>query len=248
MRSSYRQPEPLDAVRPSAVVRGISDGYIFLENAQLVWLYADGRMSIALLGARAKGCKYVSTLAEALGTLRHQQSKATPDICLNVPARVGPSHETAAAAGAAGHRCRSGLDIPTLNALLALDPFVAAGPQAPLPADRFEPDGIPELFADNLDIPQTVENSVTAEDTHTLTNSKITTTDTSKSFLSFVGIGPSTTQRVVTTITSSSATSFRTGRIVTTSALIEGPPPESDRFLVFFDRLFGTFVFKTLIP
>jgi hypothetical protein len=226
----------------------VSDGYVFLENARLVWLYANGRMSVALLGAQADGCKYVSTLGKALTTLLRERPRIqAKGICLNRPTRAAPSSIDVVRAAAPGQLCRSGLDIPTIKALLALDPFVAGGPQTPMRAERFKPRDPPELFVDNLDVPVAVQQSLTVEDTHAKTESKITTTDTSESFLSFAGIGPDTTERIVGTVASSSATTFRTNTTVTTSALIQGPPPGSDRFRVYFDRLFGTFAFQTVL-
>ena len=120
---------------------GVSDGYMFLENARLVWLYANGRMSIALLGARADGCKYVSTLRKALARLRRERIRpnAIKEVCINRAKLPKTPGAITARATQAPRPCRNGLDIPSLAALLALDPFVAGGAQTPLAAERFAP-------------------------------------------------------------------------------------------------------------
>jgi hypothetical protein len=214
---------------------GASDVIVYLEGVRMVWIDDGQRTKLALLGAEGIGCKRVSVLREALARLRGPAAPRA--ICLDRPAAAN-----AQAGAAAQQRCNA-MSARTIQGLLDQDPFVAGGAQAHLAADRFE-----RQQAIISDPGVTVTNSfavhVEKDDLNASSRSTVTTDDYSKSWLSFAGIGPTETKRVVSTMTATSSTSFRNGQTVATSVRIEGPPPGTDRIDVYYDRVFGTLAFR----
>jgi hypothetical protein len=129
--------------------------------------------------------------------------------------------------------------------LLSLDPFVAGGPGASLPPDRFTvPDGgeVNLEYGGGLNIDQ---KFVVTRDTKTTTTQKTYTTDTSSwdpgAFLKLLGIGGDKTQ-VTTTETNATASDVSTTTTLEAN-LFAGP---NDYFVVtiWYDQLFGTWAFQ----
>jgi hypothetical protein len=129
------------------------------------------------------------------------------------------------------------------RALLDQDPFVAGGPLTALPSDRFE--RRTGIIVRGAAFTRTLTEEVSEEDNHAHSRSTVTTEDFSKGFLSFLGVGPSETKTLTSTITTSSSTSFRNGNSATTRVRIEGMPAGAGRLSVFYDRLFGTFALQS---
>ena len=110
---------------------------------------------------------------------------------------------------------QSGLDPATIQALLALDPFVAAGPQAPLPRPRFELIETAEINSEEFKHSESY--TFTQQDTDVSVRSSSTVTDMQAGWLSFLGIGPSTSGVSTVATSFSTATQNTVGRTVTDS-------------------------------
>lgn len=86
--------------------------------------------------------------------------------------------------------CGQGLSRRTIQSLIDQDPFATGGPQAPLPADRFERrQGI--ISDPDFTITKTLQFTVTNEDADARSRTTVITHEYSKGFLSFLGAGPS---------------------------------------------------------
>ena len=137
-----------------------------------------------------------------------------------------------------------GLSAEDAASLLALDPFVAGGPAANPPSDRYQ-------FIDNWEY----GGGATAHFTHTVTrDTKQTDThtdykiDTSSwdagPILKTLGFGGSDQ----TTIKFSNATGSDVSSTVTIDALLASGPTDQFVVTVWYDTVFGTFAFQQLKP
>ena len=138
-----------------------------------------------------------------------------------------------------------GLSSDDQQRLLALDPFVAGGPGASLPPDRFTvPDGgeVNLEYGGGVNIDQ---KFVKTRDTKTTTTTKTYTTDTSSwdpgPLLKLLGIGGDKTQ-VTTTATNATAADVST--TVTLEANLSAGPSDYFVVTIWYDQLFGTFAFQ----
>lgn len=129
--------------------------------------------------------------------------------------------------------------------LLSLDPFVAGGPFASLPPDRFT---VPDSGEVNLEYGGGVnvdQKLVKTTDTRTTTTTKTYTTDTSAwepgPLLKLLGIGGDKHQ--VTTTQTNAITNDVASTVTLEANLFAGP---NDHFAVtiWFDQLFGTWAFQ----
>lgn len=142
---------------------------------------------------------------------------------------------------AIGNPSRTGLPDDALTALLALDPFVAGGPTAALPTDRFE---LRQTLEYGGGLARDGSDSYTFSTTTTRKTASYTTRveDYTPGWLSsLLGVPKET---IKSTWTFSSAAADTQSRTVSVSwHLASGA---SERFVVelLFDRLFGTFAFR----
>lgn len=215
---------------------GVGDVIVWLQGVRLVWFDDGLRTRLALLGADDAACKSAKAVRRALAVLSGPAAPAA--VCLAPTRRLDPPSQSSRQAP-----CRRGLSAQTIQALLDQDPFVAGGPQTTLPSDRFEPRT--GIIAEESPFTRTLTVQVTEDDTHARSRTTVTTEDFSEGLLSFIGVGPSETKTVTSTITTSSATSFRTGKTATTQVRIEGMPAFTAELDVFYDRVFGTFALQT---
>lgn len=217
---------------------GVGDGIAFLQTVRLVWLDDGARTRLALLGADDFGCKSIRSLRDALKRL---QGPAAPEaLCLASPHRGAP---LTAQSAQRFRRCRQGLSRATIQSLIDQDPFAGGGPQAELSADRFERRTGIISDADFVRI-KTLRFTVQQQDSSARSRATVTAEDYSKGFLSFLGVGPSETKRVTSTVTATSGSSLLTGRTVVSRVRIEGPPPGTERIKVYYDRVYGTFALQ----
>jgi hypothetical protein len=215
---------------------GAGDKIVVLQTARVVWVDDGTRTRLALLGADYAGCKSIRGFQRSLTDIVLRGAKT----CLpDTPATRRGDFES----GPQPLRpCRNGMSADTIKGLLALDPFVAGGASVQLPRGRYRRcQGIIGTTE------RTYSVQVTNEQTQTSTKTTVLTDDFSKSLLSFIGLGPSETKRVTTTISTSSSTSFRTGSTVETKVVIEGSPAGTDLIDVFYDRIFGTFALQPVV-
>ncbi len=131
-----------------------------------------------------------------------------------------------------------GLSAADVGALLALDPFSRGPALQPGPASRFAAE--PQFEVDGAVGTLNRSETVSSEDTHETAQSLVTTTDFEKGLASAVGIGPSATDTVKSTVTASSAASYRQGHTISVNATIYGPITLN----VYFDRLFGAYAMQ----
>lgn len=138
-----------------------------------------------------------------------------------------------------------GLDGATAAAVLALDPFVAAGPNAVLPGNRFtlvktcEIDQAPGRH--DFSLTTSTESSVSTVQISTQVNTK----QEREGWLGFLGIGPSANRTTRTTISNSQAsdtttTDTQVGTVSLFSTATE--PPYAVE--IYQDRVFGSFAFR----
>lgn len=128
--------------------------------------------------------------------------------------------------------------------LLALDPFVAGGPFAALPADRFI---VPEGVSPHLEY----GGGLTVDHTYTVTRSTTTTT-TDKQYktdtasfepgpvLKLLGMGDKTQ----VTVSQTNATGDQVSSTVTLDAKLAAGPDDYFAVNIWFDQLFGTWAFQ----
>jgi hypothetical protein len=139
---------------------------------------------------------------------------------------------------------QSGLNAATIQALLALDPFVAAGPQALLPRPRFELIETAEINAEEFK--HSDSYTFTQQDTSTSVRSTSTVTDMQAGWLSFLGIGPSTSGVSTVATSLSTATQNTVGRTITDSVDLFAGPTEIYAVEIYADVIFGTFAYRSV--
>jgi hypothetical protein len=128
--------------------------------------------------------------------------------------------------------------------LLALDPFVAGGPFAALPADRFiVPDGVSPHVEYGGGLTVDHKYSVTRSTVTTTTDKKYTT-DTSSwepgPVLKMLGFG----DRTQVTASQTNATGDQVSSTVTLDANLAAGPDDYFAVNIWFDQLFGTWAFQ----
>lgn len=137
-----------------------------------------------------------------------------------------------------------GLSPQDAQAILALDPFVAGGPSAALPTDRFVQRTTWEYgFGITVHVTDSVTRDTKFQTTHTTYNTTTEAWDAGP-ILKGLGFGGSST----TTIKVSNATGSDVSTTITLDAnLVSGP---NDHFVVnlWYDKLFGAFAFQVEQP
>jgi hypothetical protein len=192
---------------------GQGDVIGYLGNARFTWVMKDGVISQSLFDFERIGHVTVSQLGAELAAL------------VANPAYVSPS----------------GLDAASIRTLLALDPFVAGGPNAPLPADRFVP--VTTLTLGGTTAKQYMQYSVTTSDLSTTTNYQTTVEDDSSGLLSILGIGVSTDGHEKTTVSQSTTNKLTAGKTVQAGYQLSAGS-QIYSVDVYYDRLFGNYAYK----
>jgi hypothetical protein len=143
----------------------------------------------------------------------------------------------------------AGVDPTTANALIALDPFAVAGPKAPFATDpRYV--GLPGIGL----LPDVVQTAtylqqLLVESSHAETSSRITTDDLGAGLLSIIGLAPTESQQVVSTLSvSNSADSVESTTVSTTLTARTLVPGQRTELAVFYDRVFGNVAFQDPRP
>jgi hypothetical protein len=142
-----------------------------------------------------------------------------------------------------------GLATSDQQLLLSLDPFVAGGPSAALPSDRFvAPPGFQASIEYGGGASWIQSYSVTRDDKE-LSSQKSYTTDTDTwspgEILQMFGVGSSKSQ---TTTTLTTATTSDVSQTVTLAMNLVSGPTESFAVVIWYDTLFGTLAFQQLQP
>lgn len=140
---------------------------------------------------------------------------------------------------------RSGLNPAAIQSLLALDPFVAGGPQASLPRPRFELVSTVEVNSVN-DWRLSDTYTFSQQDTTTTQNSNITVTDMQAGWLSILGIGPSKTETDTIACSFSSAKQTSVTRTISDTVDLFAGPTEVYSMEIYVDVIFGTFAFRSV--
>jgi hypothetical protein len=139
---------------------------------------------------------------------------------------------------------QSGLDPATIQALLALDPFVAGGPQAALAQPRFKLVETAEINAGEWKRTETY--SFNQQDTSTSIESHSTIIDMKAGWLSFLGFGPERTGVDTVTWNFNTSTQNTAGRTVTDTVDLFAGPTEIYSVEVYADVVFGTFAYRSV--
>jgi hypothetical protein len=144
----------------------------------------------------------------------------------------------------------AGLEPAAAAPLIALDPFAGPlGPKAPLASDsRFIP--LPGIgLLPGLVQTATYQQQLLVERGRFETNTRIVTDDHGAGLLSLIGMAPSESKQVVSTLAVSSEASSSESTTVTTTltarTLVKGIRTE---LAVFYDRVFGTIAFQDPRP
>jgi hypothetical protein len=132
------------------------------------------------------------------------------------------------------------LDAATESALLPLDPFATDGPGAVLPASRFT-----EIEPINInsteEFSKSFEESLRSEQALTETNARVTTEKIDAGLLARLGVGPSESKTVRTTVgTTNVLTSSSTVTKTLTVKLHTLIANKSSTIRAYYDRTFGT--------
>jgi hypothetical protein len=142
------------------------------------------------------------------------------------------------------------LDPTTADALIALDPFAGAlGPKAPLATDpRYL--GLPGIgLLPDIVSTATYAQQLLVESSHVETSSRITTDDLGAGLLSIIGLAPSESQQVSSTLSvSNSADSIESTTVSTALTARTLVPGERTELAVFYDRTFGNIAFQDPRP
>ena len=138
----------------------------------------------------------------------------------------------------------SGISPAVVDALLALDPFVAGGPQAVLPADRFVHVETYDVNGGDLGISATRTISQTDLQASTRTDMKVE--DMRAGALAFLGIGVPQTETVTTSLVLRSVAATTQSQTVSAGGTLFAGIDEQYVVEVLYDRVFGTFVFRLL--
>ena len=131
----------------------------------------------------------------------------------------------------------------SLSALLALDPFVAGGPNAWLDPNRFVPADPARITASVGNDVYTVSHAVTATDRTASSQFTTLVTDQRAGWLAFAGIGVLSSAKISSSTTHTQSQDLSVIDTVTTSVAVYANP-DRPVFDVFYDRVFGGFAFR----
>jgi hypothetical protein len=143
----------------------------------------------------------------------------------------------------------SGLGPATANALVSLDPFAVLGPKAPLATDpRYV--GLPGIgLLPDIVQTATYTQQLLVESSHVETSTRTVADDLGAGLLSIIGLAPSESQQVSSTLSvSNSADSIESTTISTALTARTLVPGVRTELAVFFDRVFGNVAFQDARP
>jgi len=140
---------------------------------------------------------------------------------------------------------QTGLDSATIAALLALDPFVAGGPEANLPPSRFVQ--LPGFELAGNAQTHTVTYTVTQTDTEQTVQSTTNSESDTAGLLGFLGIGVTSNQTTQTTVSQTSASQATQTQTLTRQVVLNAAATEIYGVDVFCDVVFGTFAFRQAV-
>ncbi len=138
----------------------------------------------------------------------------------------------------------NGLSPVTVRALLALDPFVAAGPHALLPLSRFDCNQFGNLGLNATARGLAVSHTVVQSDRQATTSFTTRTEQDSPGLLSFLSLGVTEAANYRTNVTQSISSSTAVSSSVTASVDLYIPATEYHSVDVCYDRIFGTFALE----
>lgn len=132
------------------------------------------------------------------------------------------------------------LDAATESALLPLDPFATGGPGAVLPASRFT-EIEPINLSKDVEHTKSFEESLRSEQALTETTTRVTTEKIDAGLLARLGVGPSESKTVRTTVgTTNTLTNSSTVTKTLTLKLHTLIAGDSSTIRAYYDRTFGT--------
>jgi hypothetical protein len=215
---------------------GVGDRILYLKNARMAWALAPPNgVQLMLLGSEALAADAVSVLAADLAQLQ-SAAKAPSSSQPSPTAPVGQ---------------KTGLDQATLQALLALDPFVAGGPGVSLTAPAFhgrfvfvvqyEWSGSGDSGGgDTFDFSTTLTQSQLS----TTTNFVVNTEDDKKGFLAFLGLGVTDDQSTRTSIQNSHSQEVDDKTTVESTVQLFAAEGERHAIAGYYDTVFGAYAFQ----
>ena len=140
----------------------------------------------------------------------------------------------------------NGLSPATIQALLALDPFVAAGPHAALPPSRFDCSQFGNVGLNATVRGLAVNHTVVQSDRQATTNFTTRTEQDSPGFLGYLGfgVGPRDAVNYRTNVTQGISNATAVSSSVTASVDLDIPATEYHSIDVCYDRVMGTFALE----
>ncbi len=199
---------------------GVGDRIGFLLNVTVAWAIIDGELNFTVLGYDGIRSYAVATLNSDLTTLLAGTSEPI----------------------------ETGLDIPTLQNLLKLDPLVQNASADVLFPPRFVaniPASIGGSGNDATGDVFTVIHSVVSTDTTATSEVTTMVKDSKPGWLTaLLGIDDNTSTETVTTMTYTSGVANSVGQTITSTLTLFASASEKPNMIsLYFDTLFGTFVF-----
>ncbi|MBL8241868.1 MAG: hypothetical protein JNM66_30870 [Bryobacterales bacterium] len=136
------------------------------------------------------------------------------------------------------------LDAATVEEFLKLDPFVAGGPGAALPAERY-------VYLDTIDlnggeITQTESYSITRTDAKRTVRTNSRVQKNTKGLLGFLGLGVTDDTTTETKLTHSSAVQNEVSQAISNTVSLAAQPAERYSVEVYCDVVFGTFAYRAV--
>ncbi len=211
---------------------GLGDRIIYLKNARLAWLGNGHMVNISVLG-------YDKISSPTAKTLKDDWTELTSGLQIKTASSNGV--KSAPKLGS-----RTGLDSHTILSLLKLDPFYGHGSQVNLDESRFayvdtyEPNGGADSYKFVYDAATSYLDAQTSFN--------VDTEEYSAGFLSFMGLGVTETKKLTAKFTAHSSKEFHSSQKAEVSVHFYTKPDEIYSMAVYYDRVFGTFAFKNVVP
>jgi hypothetical protein len=200
----------LSTVTEAHIGPGQGDVFVYYNDVKLAWVYNNGTITLTLLGHGALTVTPVENLLNDLSSALH------------------------------GGATLSGLDAPTLQSLLNLDPFTSGGT---LPANRF---GFFQTYnpIGPASVGESLSETITTTDESASSSVSTEVVDSSSGWLSAIGLGVTSDGTTTTSLTTGSAGTTSASSAVAATLTLHAAAGESYSMDVYYDRIFGTFAFK----
>jgi hypothetical protein len=134
------------------------------------------------------------------------------------------------------------LDPETVTAFLGLDPFVAGGPSATLPADRYSYIDTIDLNGGEIKVVETY--ALTEQDTRQITTTSKQVQKNEAGFLRWIGLGVTDEESTEATQTHSSSSQSTNTHTVSNAVDLFAQADERYSVEVYCDVIFGTFAYR----